>query len=86
MVFECPMTVEDRRGAKDCFNIYFEQQLEEQLSIRGEEGIPDHVLELFEEVDETQIDSDNDGNWIIIKDGYGTPYYIKNGVIMYMHG
>ena len=86
MVFECLNVVKDKQSASSCFNDYFENKLEEQISMRGEGEVPDYILEFYEKVDESQIIFFEQGLWSILRGDFGSPFFIKDSVIMYEHG
>ena len=85
-VFDCPNIVQDEESAAECFNIYFSQVLEEEILRRGEGSTDEHIIKLFEKVDETQIFSGEGGAWNIKRNGYGSPYFIRKNTIMFSHG
>ena len=86
VVFECLNVVKDKQSASSCFNDYFENKLEEQISMRGEGEVPDYILEFYEKVDESQIIFFEQGLWSILRGDFGSPFFIKDSVIMYEHG
>ncbi|MDD5474883.1 MAG: hypothetical protein PHU03_00025 [Syntrophales bacterium] len=76
--FECFQPVEDKRDAVRCFNVYFDEKLKILQEQRG--VMPQTIEKLIQRVSEDQIFMSGEG-YYINRDGEGSPYFIKNGVI-----
>ena len=81
-VFECSTLVESKKEAMECFNVFFEKTLANLIAERGEENVSDNLIFMYGEVKEEDIFI-FEGTYQIERDGYGTPYYIKDGYIIY---
>ncbi len=81
--YSCPHLVNDKNSAAACFNIFFEEQLTKIKEERGE--VPEDLIKLFQKVKVEDI-VEKDGNYYIIRNGYGNPYYIENSIIMRFSG
>lgn len=76
---ECSGPVESREEAARCFSVYFEARLE---LLRAQRGVmPSSVKELYQPVGEEDICVRRGGSYHISRDGYGSPYFISDGVI-----
>jgi hypothetical protein len=81
--YRCHNAVLDKKSAAECFNRFFEFKLNK---IKGERDvIPQSLLNLYEKVSEHNIIIHN-GEYHILRGGYGTPYFMKNGIIYFDHG
>jgi len=82
-LYRCPKSVEDKESAATCFNSYFQQKTDEIQVERDK--IPEHILELHAPVTKNNIVINN-GQYLIDRNGYGTPYFIKDSVVYMEHG
>ncbi len=81
--YYCPLEVKDAKSAADCFNAYFEKELMNIMEEKGE--IPDNLAYIYQKVSESDIVIINGDYHIVREDGFGSPYFIREGVIMYDH-
>lgn len=80
--YDCLNTVDDKESAKECFNSFFTETLENIREESGEDGIPESVSEMYEEISEEDIHTYEGEVFHITKDKYGKFYYIKDGMIV----
>ncbi len=76
--YECARPVTDRDDALRCFNAYFEEKrtvLEQQ---RG--AMPAMVREMLQNISKDDLFL-HEGSYQISRNGSGTPYFLKDGVI-----
>ncbi|HET57467.1 MAG TPA: hypothetical protein ENN35_03385 [Deltaproteobacteria bacterium] len=77
--YECSSSVENRNDAARCFNRFFEEKL---AILEKQEGtIPARIRDMMRPVSENDIVIDNGRYYIKRKDGNGSPYFMKDGVI-----
>ncbi len=82
--YRCPNPIIDAKSAAECFNTFFEQELKRIKAERGE--VPESLLNIYRTVTEDDIFIHNGQFHIKRKDGSGSPFFIKQGVIMADHG
>ena len=83
--YQCNSNIEDKKTAVECFNAFFGKKIAEITKIRGKIGLTEEILKSYEEVTEDNIFIHN-GNYHIQRDGFGSPYFIKESIIYREHG
>ncbi len=82
-VFECKTLVENKKEAADCYNVFFEETLDNLIDKRSKENISDQMIDMYsKEVKEEDIFI-FENTYQIKRDGHGTPYFIEEGYVKY---
>jgi hypothetical protein len=77
--YECSVPVENRGDAARCFNRYFEKKMALLEKQRG--TMPNRIREMMQPVSEDEIVTEDRRYRIKRRDGGGSPYFMKDGVI-----